>query len=428
MTEDDFAYLIDFGIARAAGATKLTSTGATIGTLAYMAPERFTSDRADARADIYALTCVLYECLTGAQPFPGDSLERQITSHLTMPPPRPSTMQPGVSPQMDQVIATGMAKNPDARYASTKDLAAAARAALSGPIPYNQPAPAMHWAPSAPTSAPNWHTPLPYPDTGPNASPTMASDQHRMAAEPSVRSPMPVADAQAAQDARPWWRTPAILIPIALLAVLVVLGVILVISWPSGSSKRDTASTVEPDRPTSRSVTSAPSTNSSAPASNSAPPSPPSSTSNGPSQLQTADGLTGLLGTMREKFGDTMGFQLTVYPDYAALTRVDAKNSHVEENFTYRNGGWQSFGPKMTTSPMDKLVDLGAFDANGTAARLAEAPQTLGATEPGQTYLIIGGPFAPNDAGLYLAIHSTAPGTSYMQLNPDGTIKKTYPP
>jgi serine/threonine protein kinase len=95
VTEDDFAYLIDFGIARAAEGTKLTSTGATIGTLAYMAPERFTSDGDDARADIYALTCVLHECLTGSQPFPGDSLERQITSHLTLPPPRPSTMQPG---------------------------------------------------------------------------------------------------------------------------------------------------------------------------------------------------------------------------------------------------------------------------------------------------------------------------------------------
>jgi serine/threonine-protein kinase len=141
VTEDDFAYLIDFGIAIAAEATKLTSTGATIGTLAYMAPERFTKDRADARADTYALTCVLHECLTGSQPFPGDSLERQVAGHLTMPPPRPSTMQPGVSAQMDQVIATGMAKNPDDRYATTKDLAAAARAALAMPGQPDQFAP-----------------------------------------------------------------------------------------------------------------------------------------------------------------------------------------------------------------------------------------------------------------------------------------------
>src|SRR5258705_5197914 len=75
--EDDFAYLIDFGIARAAGETGLTATGNVIGTWAYLAPERLTSGQTDPRVDIYALTCVLHECLTGNQPFPGDSVEQQ---------------------------------------------------------------------------------------------------------------------------------------------------------------------------------------------------------------------------------------------------------------------------------------------------------------------------------------------------------------
>ena len=89
LDEDDFAYLIDFGIARAADETRLTSTGDMIGTLHYMAPERLGSGEEDARADIYALACVLYECLTGSPRFPRTAIERLIVAHLNTPPPRP---------------------------------------------------------------------------------------------------------------------------------------------------------------------------------------------------------------------------------------------------------------------------------------------------------------------------------------------------
>jgi serine/threonine protein kinase len=88
LAEDDFSYLIDFGIARGAGETKLTATGNVVGTWPYMAPERFTTGQSDTRSDIYALACVLYECLTSSRPFPGDSVEQQIAGHLTIPPPR----------------------------------------------------------------------------------------------------------------------------------------------------------------------------------------------------------------------------------------------------------------------------------------------------------------------------------------------------
>jgi serine/threonine protein kinase len=139
VAKDDFAYLIDFGIARSAGETGLTSTGATIGTWAYMAPERLNTGHADARADIYALACVLHEAMTGQRPYRGDSLEQQIVGHLTTPPPRPSTLQPAVPTSLDAVIATGMAKDPDQRYPTTNALAQAARAALTTPI--RQPSP-----------------------------------------------------------------------------------------------------------------------------------------------------------------------------------------------------------------------------------------------------------------------------------------------
>ncbi len=129
--ERDFAYLIDFGLARKADDTGLTHTGTLIGTWAYLAPERITGE-ADHRADIYSLACVLHECLTGQQPFPGKGIDQQIGDHLNSPPPRPSALIATVPLQFDDVIAMGMAKAPDHRYRSATDLVDAARAAAAG--------------------------------------------------------------------------------------------------------------------------------------------------------------------------------------------------------------------------------------------------------------------------------------------------------
>jgi serine/threonine protein kinase len=133
VTRDDFAYLVDFGIASATTDEKLTQLGTAVGTWKYMAPERFSNDEVTYRADIYALACVLYECLTGAPPYRADSATTLVTAHLMNPIPQASTARSGIPKAFDAVIARGMAKKPEERYASAGDLADAAKDALSDP-------------------------------------------------------------------------------------------------------------------------------------------------------------------------------------------------------------------------------------------------------------------------------------------------------
>ncbi len=132
ISEREFVYLIDFGLARTTTEPGVTTAGTTLGTLAYMAPERFNGGASDPRSDIYALTCVLYECLTGSRPYPSDSLEQQIAGHMVTPPPLPSDSDPALA-AFDEVIAKGMAKEPDRRYQTAAELATATRQALSRP-------------------------------------------------------------------------------------------------------------------------------------------------------------------------------------------------------------------------------------------------------------------------------------------------------
>ena len=103
----------------------------TIGSWAYMAPERLSDDHTTKAVDIYALACVLYETLTGARPFAIDSMQQVINAHLHTPPPRVSAANSRVPPALDAVIERGMAKEPDDRYGSAGALARAAQRALS---------------------------------------------------------------------------------------------------------------------------------------------------------------------------------------------------------------------------------------------------------------------------------------------------------
>jgi serine/threonine-protein kinase len=131
VTSADFAYLVDFGIAETTGDTRLTGAGTKVGTLNYMSPERFTDKPATSAVDVYALAGVLYEALTGEMPFAGDSLEHLLAAHIALPPPRPSEANPRVPAAFDDVIARGMAKDPDDRYGTAGGLGRAAQRALN---------------------------------------------------------------------------------------------------------------------------------------------------------------------------------------------------------------------------------------------------------------------------------------------------------
>lgn len=135
VTPADFAYLCDFGIAEVMGEhTRLTAANMRVGSWAYMAPERFSDRDITPAADIYSLACVLYESLTGQLPFPADSQGGFVAAHLTAPPPRPSLTNPRVPAALDEVIARGMAKEPDDRYGSAGAFGRAAERALRSAV------------------------------------------------------------------------------------------------------------------------------------------------------------------------------------------------------------------------------------------------------------------------------------------------------
>ena len=132
LTPDDFAYLVDFGIAYGGGEATVTKTGLVIGSCAYMATERLSGKPGGPPSDVYSLACLLYECLTGRAPFEAGDLRQVMSAHMFSAPPRASAARRGIDPAFDAVIAKGMAKDPAERYPSAGALAKAAVEALQG--------------------------------------------------------------------------------------------------------------------------------------------------------------------------------------------------------------------------------------------------------------------------------------------------------
>ena len=123
-TEPDEPVLTDFGIARLAGGTKLTRTGSTVGTPAYMSPEQAQGASGDARSDIYSLGIMLYEMTTGSLPYDADTPFGVIMKHVNEPLPHPRRRNPDLPAAVVHVLNKALAKDPDKRYQTAAAMSA----------------------------------------------------------------------------------------------------------------------------------------------------------------------------------------------------------------------------------------------------------------------------------------------------------------
>jgi serine/threonine-protein kinase len=153
--------LMDFGIVRILGGTSHTATGAVVGTAIYMSPEQIRGEHPDHRADIYSLGVVLYEMVSGKPPFEADSAMTIMMMHLNDPVPDLRAISPDTPPALKAVIERSLAKNPNERFQSAGEMAAALRAALTpgAAIPpartvVEPPAPQKTYVEAAPAAAP----------------------------------------------------------------------------------------------------------------------------------------------------------------------------------------------------------------------------------------------------------------------------------
>jgi len=245
VTANDFVYVIDFGITRVMDSrqTSLTGTGAMIGTLHYMAPERFTSQEVDGRADVYSLACVLHECLTGEPPFGTREIPALIYAHLNSSPPSASDLAEGIPPALDDVIARGMAKDPADRFATAGQLAAAVRQALQAETAPGSPAGSGRGTQGsrADTSIPDrlagFATTWPRQEAPPDISP-----EPHPAQDPDPGSEQAAAASRLRRNARA-------LAALAGAAAAVTAVIVFAVVMPGAGKKSPTASITGPDAP-----------------------------------------------------------------------------------------------------------------------------------------------------------------------------------
>jgi serine/threonine-protein kinase len=133
ITSDGLAKVVDFGLAKLSGRTKLTRTGTTPGTVAYMSPEQLKGEDVDRRSDIWALGVVLYEMITSETPFRGDFEQAMMYSIMNEEPRPARSLRPDVPPDVERLIDKTLSKDPNERYQTSAELVLALQSLVRRP-------------------------------------------------------------------------------------------------------------------------------------------------------------------------------------------------------------------------------------------------------------------------------------------------------
>ncbi|MCC7208416.1 MAG: serine/threonine protein kinase, partial [Anaerolineae bacterium] len=226
LDKDGNAFLTDFGIAKLLNeSTGFTRTGMIMGTPSYMAPELWSGQPADTRTDNYALGVILFEMLTGTSPFLGDTPYRIMHMHIYEPPPAASAQNKALPPAVDEVLHKALAKEPDSRFVSAGQLAAAFRAVATGaPVPA---VPSGQWSGVLTAAEPAPRPPSPPRGTQAGASPAQAAQVAQATPSSGGRPPTLPHQPLATVEAEPPRRSralPALLLGGVVLVALIVIG------------------------------------------------------------------------------------------------------------------------------------------------------------------------------------------------------------
>jgi hypothetical protein len=250
--DDEHVYLTDFGIARRTDSESITRTAVVVGTIDYMAPERFEGGKGDAASDIYSFGCVLYETVTGHVPYERPSVVSKMYAHVADPIPSARAEVSDIPEQLDVIITKAMAKRPEDRFGSARELTAALREALriletgERTVATGEPAADVMGPPAPTVTAEDAPTRVVSP-TAPAAEAAAAAHAERAATASEPPVPVPPRESRVDEPparARPSRRSPVLWV--APIVVLSLVGVLIATFSDVRSNGGTTAATSAP--------------------------------------------------------------------------------------------------------------------------------------------------------------------------------------